>query len=93
MSDPTIPVVRNVDGGVTRSGADVRRYLLSQVSSPVRWTACVERLAREGAGAFVEVGPGRVLTSLRKRISEGIRGYSIEDPTGLEETLAALGKS
>jgi len=93
VSDPTIPVVRNVDGGVTRSGADVKRYLLSQVSSPVRWTACVERLAREGAGAFVEVGPGQVLTSLRKRISEGIRGYSIEDPTGLEETLAALGKA
>ena len=93
VSDPTIPVVRNVDGGVTRSAADVKRYLLSQVSGPVRWTACVERLAREGAGAFVEVGPGQVLTSLLKRIGEDVRRYSIEDPTGLEETLAALGKS
>src|SRR5207247_2045816 len=64
VSDPTIPVVRNVDGAVTRAAADVKRALLDQVASPVRWTTCVERLAAEGARVFVEVGPGRVLTAL-----------------------------
>ena len=90
VSDPTIPVVRNVDGGVTRRAADVVPFLLRQVASPVQWTACVHRLAAEGATAFVEVGPGRVLSGLAKRIVEDARTAAIEDPTGLDKALAAL---
>jgi [acyl-carrier-protein] S-malonyltransferase len=90
VADPRIPVVRNVDAGVTRTAADVRPFLLAQVASPVRWTACVKRLAAEGATTFVEVGPGRVLTALLKRIVDGARGLSVEDPAGLDKVLAAL---
>ena len=90
VSDPTIPVVRNVDGGVTRRAADVVPFLLRQVASPVQWTACVQRLAAEGATAFVEVGPGRVLSGLAKRIVEDARTAAVEDPTGLDKALAAL---
>jgi [acyl-carrier-protein] S-malonyltransferase len=92
-SDPVLPVVRNVDAGVTRTAADVKPFLLQQVASPVRWTECVHRLVAEGATAFVEVGPGRVLTGLLRRIVDGARGYSIEDTAGLEKTLAAFGAS
>ena len=90
VSDPAIPVVRNVDGGVTRTAADVVPLLLRQVASPVRWTDCVRRLAAEGAMAFVEVGPGRVLTGLVKRIVDDARAVSVEDPAGLDKALAAL---
>jgi len=90
VSDPRIPVVRNVDGGLTRTAADVVPFLLRQVASPVRWTACVQRLASEGATALVEVGPGRVLTGLAKRIVEGVPAVSVEDPAGLDKALAAL---
>jgi [acyl-carrier-protein] S-malonyltransferase len=90
VSDPTIPVVRNVDGGVTRRAADVVPFLLRQVASPVRWTDCVQRLAAEGATAFVEVGPGRVLTGLVRRIVENARTAAVEDPAGLDKTLSAL---
>ena len=90
VTDPTIPVVRNVDAGVTRSARDVVPFLLSQVASPVRWTACVERLAAEGATVFVECGPGRVLTALTKRIADGAKALSVEDPAGLEKTLATV---
>ncbi len=90
VSDPTFPVVRNVDGGVTRRAADVVPFLLRQVASPVQWTACVQRLAAEGATAFVEVGPGRVLSGLAKRIVEDARTAAIEDPAGLDKALAAL---
>ena len=83
-------VVRNVDGGVTRSAADVTPFLLRQVVSSVRWTDCVRRLADEGATAFVEVGPGRVLTALTRRIVEGARGFAVEDPTGLDKALAGV---
>jgi [acyl-carrier-protein] S-malonyltransferase len=90
VSDPTIPVVRNVDGGVTRRAADVVPFLLRQVASPVRWTACVQRLAAEGATAFVEVGPGRVLSGLARRIVEDARTAAVEDPAGLDKAVAAL---
>jgi [acyl-carrier-protein] S-malonyltransferase len=90
VRDPVIPVVRNVDGGVTRAAADVVPFLLRQVASPVRWTACVQRLAAEGVTAFAEVGPGRVLTGLVKRIVEDARSAAIEDPPGLDKALAAL---
>jgi len=90
VADPAIPVVRNVDAGVTRTAAEVKPFLLRQVASPVRWTDCVRRLAAEGATTFVEVGPGRVLTALLRRIVDGARGLSVEDPAGLEKALAAI---
>ena len=90
VSDPRVPLVRNVDAGVTRTAGDVVPFLLRQVASPVRWTECVQRLAAEGATAFVEVGPGRVLTALTKRIVEDAKSAAVEDPAGLDKALAAL---
>jgi [acyl-carrier-protein] S-malonyltransferase len=91
VSDPVIPVVRNVDGEIARSAAAVRDGLLRQVASPVRWTACVERLRAEGARTFVEVGPGRVLSALLKRIVDGAPGVAVEDPAGLDAALIIIG--
>jgi [acyl-carrier-protein] S-malonyltransferase len=91
VSAPRIPVVRNVDGGVTRTADEVKPFLVQQVASPVRWTDCVERLQREGAGAFLEVGPGRVLTGLLKRTLDGARGHPVEDPGSLDRAVAAVG--
>ena len=90
ISDPAIPVVRNVDGGVTRTAADVKAALLRQVASPVRWTACVRRLVDEGGDVFVEVGPGRVLTGLLKRTVDGARGFAVDDPASLDKVLAGI---
>lgn len=93
VAEPTFPVVRNVDGGVTRTAAEVKPFLLRQVASPVRWTDCVTRLAREGATAFVEVGPGRVLSGLVKRVVEGATTLSVEDPASLEKVWTVLGRA
>jgi len=92
VAEPKLPVVRNVDGGVTRTAAEVKPFLLQQVASPVRWTDCVTRLASEGATAFVEVGPGRVLSGLTKRIVDGAVALAVEDPASLEKALAVLGR-
>jgi [acyl-carrier-protein] S-malonyltransferase len=91
VSDPRVPVIRNVDGGVTRTADEVKPFLVQQVASPVRWTDCVERLAREGATGFLEVGPGRVLTGLLKRTLDGARGHAVEDPASLDNAVAAVG--
>jgi [acyl-carrier-protein] S-malonyltransferase len=93
VEDPTIPVVRNVDAEVSRSGAEVTRALIAQVASPVRWTEGIARLGRDGATVFVEVGPGRVLTGLLKRIVEGPRAFTLESPADLDRALTALGRA
>jgi [acyl-carrier-protein] S-malonyltransferase len=90
VSAPRIPVVRNVDAGLTTTADEVKPFLVQQVASPVRWTDCMERLHREGATAFVEVGPGRVLTGLLRRTLEGVRGLPVEDPASLDKAVAAL---
>ena len=88
---PRVPVVRNVDAGLTTAADDVKPFLIRQVASPVRWTDCLAALAREGATAWLEVGPGRVLSGLLKRTIDGARGHAVEDPDSLEKAAAALG--
>jgi [acyl-carrier-protein] S-malonyltransferase len=87
---PRIPVVRNVDAGLTTRAEDVVPFLVRQVTAPVQWVDCVRRMAREGATTFVEVGPGRVLTGLLRRIEGGLTGFAVEDPAGLDKLAAAL---
>jgi [acyl-carrier-protein] S-malonyltransferase len=87
---PRIPVVRNVDAGLTTTADEVKPYLVRQVASPVRWTDGLARLAREGGDAWMEVGPGRVLTGLLKRTLDGARGHSVEDAASLDKAVAAL---
>jgi len=87
---PRVPVVRNVDAGLTTTADDVKPFLIRQVASPVRWTDCLAALAREGATAWLEIGPGRVLSGLLKRTIDGARGHAVEDPDSLEKAAAAL---
>jgi len=87
---PRVPVVRNVDGGVTVRADEVVPFLIRQVTAPVRWTDCVGRMAAEGARTLLEVGPGRVLTGLLRRIDGALTGFSVEDPAGLDKAAAAL---
>jgi len=91
VAAPTIPVVRNVDAGLTTRVEEVRPFLLRQVTAPVRWTDCVARMADEGCRTFLEVGPGRVLTGLLKRIDGTLVGLSVEDPAGLDKVAAEVG--
>ena len=65
-------------------------FLVRQVTAPVQWVECVRCMAREGATIFVEVGPGRVLTGLLRRIDGGLTGFAVEDTAGLDKLAAAL---
>ncbi|MBI3456182.1 MAG: ACP S-malonyltransferase [Candidatus Rokubacteria bacterium] len=87
---PRRPVVRNADAGLTTRADEVVPFLVRQVTAPVCWTDCVARMAAEGATTFLEVGPGRVLTGLLKRIDGARTGLAVEDPAGLEKAVATL---
>jgi len=73
------PVITNVEAKPNRDPARVKELLVRQVVSPVRWEECVETLAGEGCDAALEVGPGKVLTGLVKRIAPQIRCMPAED--------------
>jgi [acyl-carrier-protein] S-malonyltransferase len=86
------PVVTNVEAKANQDLARVVPLLVEQVTAPVRWIECVEELVRQGATRMVEVGPGRVLSGLVKRIDKSVELFNVEDRASLEKTLAALGR-
>jgi [acyl-carrier-protein] S-malonyltransferase len=90
---PRVPVVRNVDADLTTRADEVVPNLVSQVTAPVRWSDCVGRMATAGATTFLEVGPGRVLTGLLKRIDGSRSGLTVEDPAGLAKAAALAAES
>lgn len=92
VAAPKIPVVRNVDAGITTSAGDVVPFLIKQVVSPVRWVDCVRRLIQEGVTTLLEVGPGKVLTGLLRRIDGNVWGHAVEDPSSLDAAIAAMGR-
>jgi [acyl-carrier-protein] S-malonyltransferase len=87
---PAVPVVTNVEARANREAARVVPLLVEQVTAPVRWIECVEELVRLGVTRMVEVGPGRVLSGLVRRIARGVEVQNVEDRASLEKTLAAL---
>ncbi len=90
-SQPAVPVVTNVEARANRETGRIVPLLVEQVTSPVRWVETVQELARLGVGRVVEVGPGRVLSGLVRRIEKGVEVLNVEDRASLEKTLASLG--
>jgi len=80
---PRVPVIANVDAEPKRTGDASIEALIRQVSSPVRWEAVVQRLASEGVTAYVEVGPGKVLSGLVKKIARDATILNVETPQDL----------
>jgi [acyl-carrier-protein] S-malonyltransferase len=87
---PAMPVVTNVEAKPNRDVARIVPLLVEQVTAPVRWIECVEELARQGVTRVIEVGPGKVLAGLVKRIAPDIEAFNVEDRASLEKTVAAL---
>ena len=88
-ADPRVPVVANVDAEPKRTASASIEALIRQVSSPVRWESVVQRLASEGVTAYVEVGPGKVLSGLVKKIARDATILNVEGPDDLA-TVEAL---
>jgi [acyl-carrier-protein] S-malonyltransferase len=88
--DLAVPLVTNVDAELLTEGVRVTDALVRQVTAPVRWEDVVLRLAKEGVTVCVEVGPGKVLSGLIRRIAPDVQVLNVEDRASLQVTLEAL---
>lgn len=84
------PVIANVDGRANTDPASVRELLIRQIDGPVQWVATVELLAAEGVTHALEIGPGKVLAGLVKRIAKSMKVLSVSDGEGIERVTAFL---
>ena len=91
LRDARVPVVLNVDARPETRAEALRAALVEQVTRPVRWVESVVRMKELGAEILVEVGPGRVLSGLVKRIVPDMPMVNVEDPQTLEAAGQALG--
>jgi [acyl-carrier-protein] S-malonyltransferase len=80
---PRIPIVGNVTARPLETPEEIRRELVAQLTSPVRWTDSIRWMAAGGAGRFVEIGPGQVLTGLVKRIEPEAATANVAEPGDL----------
>jgi [acyl-carrier-protein] S-malonyltransferase len=89
FGDPAFPVVANASGEEVRTGVDAKRLLVDQLTSPVRWVACMQTAARLAPGAtYIEIGPGNVLSGLLKRIVPGAATVALGTAAEVEKFLA-----
>lgn len=83
-----VPVFHNVDATARDDPDEVRAALIRQISEPVRWSDCMLAMNGAGAGLFIEMGPGKVLTGLVRRVDKSLRGAACFDPASLNDALA-----
>ena len=83
-----IPVVSNVEAAPNADASRVKDLLVAQVSAPVRWEESVRTMVGLGVKRFIEIGPGKVLAGLVKRIDKGVEAQSVSDMAGLKSLQA-----
>jgi [acyl-carrier-protein] S-malonyltransferase len=80
VNAPAVPVVANVRAAPLSEPKEIVRALVEQVTGTVRWRECVSYMAQNGVTTFYEIGAGKVLTGLVKRIADGATGIAIGSP-------------
>jgi [acyl-carrier-protein] S-malonyltransferase len=90
INDLAIPLINNVDVETVTTAEAVKNGLIKQVTGAVRWQETVEKMIELGVDTIVEIGPGKVLSGLVKRVSRQISLYNVEDIVSFENTLKAL---
>jgi len=87
---PQIPVIHNVNVAAAGNAAEIRNLLKQQLYSPVRWVETVQAMAAQGVSTLLELGPGKVLTGLGKRIDKSLTGLAVFDGPSLEKALESI---
>lgn len=87
FTNPQIPVVNNVDVQAEADPVRIREALQRQLYSPVRWAESILWMTEQGVDLQIEMGPGKILTGLARRIDKSMRGLCLEAPDDLEQAL------
>jgi len=90
VNAPAFPIVANVDALPNSDASRVKELLVRQVDSPVRWEESVRFIAGAGVDRAIEIGPGKVLAGLAKRIAKEVRVLSVGDVASLDQVAAFL---
>ena len=90
MNDPAVPLIANVEAGPVSDAATIRENLVKQVTGTVRWRECVEWMAANGVTVMVELGAGKVLTGMARRMAPDANCMATASVADLEAVAAAL---
>lgn len=93
ISAPAVPVVSNVLASAISDPDDIRKRLVEQVTGTVRWRESIAYMAQNGVTHFLEIGAGKVLSGLVKRIADGAVGTAVSGPADIDGARAALAAS
>jgi len=91
INELRVPIVSNADAKFITTAADLRLSLIKQISSPLFWEDSINRMTSDGFDTFIEIGPGKVLSGLVKRIAKDATVLNVEDVKSMTETLTKLG--
>jgi len=89
IADPSdIKIIANINARYYQTGEDIKKGLVNQLTNPILWQKCMEQLLADGVEKFYEIGPGRVLTGLMKRINRKIKVINISSLQSIQDLLA-----
>lgn len=90
LNNASIPVITNVDATETTNSEDFRVKMPKQIYSSVHWTQTIEKMVENGVEIFIEIGPGKVLAGLNKKIAPETKVFNIFDKASLDATIDSL---
>ena len=90
MKQPSVPVIANVRAAPVSDPTEIKKLLVQQVTGMVRWRECVLAMVEHGVTKEIEVGAGKVLTGLAKRIFKDLDASSVHTPADVEAFLKTL---
>jgi [acyl-carrier-protein] S-malonyltransferase len=93
IKDLRMPIVNNADAKFLQSPAEIKASLIRQISSPLYWEDSIKNMAADGCDTFIEIGPGKVLSGLVKRIVKDAKVLNVEDQKSMNDALNAIGVS
>jgi [acyl-carrier-protein] S-malonyltransferase len=91
IRDLSSPIVNNAEAKFIRTATEIRTSLIKQISTPLFWEDSIKNMVSDGYDIFVEIGPGKVLSGLVKRITKDAKVLNVEDPKSMSDTLSTLG--
>ncbi len=90
FKDASVPIVSNVDANERTKTEEIIDALIKQLYMPVRWQDCVRYIISKGVDTFVEIGPGKVLSGLIRRIEPSVKVFNVENLNDIEKLKEAL---